>query len=94
MNKFEEDFGFSFVDEDFVPPVAKEKIDNDFHSLATERDELRSKLKLSVRMILPLLNKLIQDPEKPTIYWPDHSERTKAFKSKYLEALGMKEEDV
>lgn len=75
------DFGFSLEDEDFVTPAKKEEI--------AGLQDSESRLNEVVEMILPLLNNLMASPEKPTIYWPNRSEKVEEFKSKLLEAAGM-----
>jgi len=75
------DFGFSLEDEDFVAPAKKEEI--------AGLQDSESRLNEVVEMILPLLNNLMASPEKPTIYWPNRSEKVEEFKSKLLEAAGM-----
>lgn len=82
MMKLEDnDFGFSLVDDDFVPPKAKAKIE-------TEKVEQDKKLSTIMEMILPFINNLTKQPEKTTIYWPNRVEKMTEFRDKLLEVAG------
>jgi hypothetical protein len=43
-----------------------------------------------VNLIMPLLNNLIKNPEKDTIYWPNRKEKIEKFKSKLLSYVEKK----
>jgi hypothetical protein len=45
---------------------------------AQMRDECREKLQAVERLILPLLQNLMKNPEKPYIMWANRSERISA----------------
>lgn len=81
MKLDDNDFGFSLVDDDFVPPKAKEKIEN-------EKVEQDKKLSTVMEMILPFINNLTKQPEKTTIYWPNRVEKMTEFRDKLLEVAG------
>lgn len=40
------------------------------------------KLEGLIKMIMPLLDNLMADPEKEYLYWPGRAEKIKAFKEK------------
>lgn len=62
------DFGFSTVSEDELSSATKETVDK--------------KLEGMLKLITPLLNNLMANPEKEYIHWPDRVEKIKAFKAK------------
>lgn len=66
------DFGFSFLDED------AEKL----QTLRDEQQDLAGRLDKLYHTILPFLDNLAANPEKPTIHWPNRDEKIKAFKRK------------
>lgn len=89
------DFGFSLEDDNFVPPKAQSKIDSQINELQQIKDRLsEEKIKLFsvMKAIMPLLNNLASNPEKPTIYWPSRVEKITEFKQKLLDLAQMDEE--
>jgi hypothetical protein len=83
----EEDFGFSLVDDDFVPPGAEEVLKKTAEAATTAEQKLVDVMDL----IMPLVNNLCKDPTKTTMYWPNRVEKMEAFKAKLLQAAGMDE---
>lgn len=84
MNKSDEDFGFSLVDDDFVAPKAKEMVEAVTKSegyYKERRDEL-------MHLIMPLVDNLCVDPDKTTIYWPNRVQKMKEFRDKLISAAG------
>jgi len=75
------DFGFSLEDENFMAPAKQEEIQG--------LQDAEVRLKNVVDMILPLLNNLMASPEKPTIYWPNRSEKVEEFKKQLLDEAGL-----
>jgi len=65
----EDDFGFSLV--------TSEELKN-----TDELTKLQMKLEGVVKMIMPLLNNLMANPEKEFIQWPDRVDKIKKFKAK------------
>ena len=59
-----DDFGFTFTDSE------------EMLSKATQAEDKVQGLR---KMIMPLLNNLMKDPEKDTIVWPDREKRIKKF---------------
>jgi hypothetical protein len=84
MNKTDEDFGFSLVDDDFVPP----KVEKRMHEVHEDRQLAESRLNDVMDLILPFVNNLCADPSKTTIYWPNRVEKMEAFKARLIEAAG------
>ena len=64
------DFGFSIID--------KEDLIND--------DSYKNKMYIMYKMILPLLENLLKNPEKDIIHWPNRKPRIEKF-IKDLKAL-------
>jgi hypothetical protein len=60
----DDDFGFSFADSNEIQ-----------QKVASTEDKLQGLRK----MIMPLLNNLMKNPEKDTILWPDREKKIKAF---------------
>lgn len=59
MSKDEYDFGFTFEDEE------------DTSTHLNEIDDLKKRLKSVEKIIIPLLENLAKDPDKPIIKWPN-----------------------
>ena len=77
---FEDDFGFTIVDEtELTNAVTLE------HSLRTE--QLTDKLQLMYDAILPLLKNLSKNPDQDIIKWPNRKEKIAEFKTR-LESIG------
>ena len=62
---------------------------NQVTSLETENTNLRKRLLTVVKMVMPLLNNLSREPEKPTIYWPERAVKVQEFKDKLLGVSGV-----
>lgn len=58
---------------------------------ALEEDNLslRKRLLTVVKMVMPLLNNLSREPDKPTIYWPERAIKVQEFKDKLLGVSGV-----
>ena len=69
----EEDFGFSFVDED----IEDEKV-----LLEENRNSLEDRLSRLYNTMEVFLNNLAKNPEKTTIKWPNRAEKVEQFKKK------------
>lgn len=86
---FEDDFGFSFVDEDFEEVKSQvTELENTTKSDKEKIEELHSRLNAMFYSINPFLENLKKNPEKTTIYWPDRSEKISAFQDKLQTLLG------
>ena len=59
-NNDDYDFGFTAIDYD---PVDAETV-----------DDIKDKLRQVEGLILPLLQNLMKNPEKPTIHWPNRKD--------------------
>ena len=57
--------------------------------LEEDNMNLRKRILTVVKMVMPLLNNLSKEPDKPTIYWPERAVKVAAFKDKLLEVSGV-----
>lgn len=88
----EDDFGFSLVSEAELKSIeetlAKQIADKEAEAakladtVQTTTTQMQTKMEGLVKMVMPLLNNLMQDPGKEYIYWPDRAAKIKAFKTK------------
>lgn len=79
---FDDDFGFSLVSEEELKAheeALKKKVEEQSRVVVQTATELTDKLHGLRQMIMPLLNNLAKDPEKSYIFWPERSEKIKAF---------------
>lgn len=74
----DDDFGFSLVSEAELKSV-EESLTQQVEQTSTE---MQAKLEGLVKMVMPLLDNLMLNPEKEYIYWPNRQEKIKAFKAK------------
>jgi hypothetical protein len=79
-----DDFGFTFEDnhEDTSKKYQAESILNQ-----TELARWKSKCSEMHSMIMPLLNNLKRNPDKPTIVWPNREEKIDEFIKKLNSVL-------
>jgi hypothetical protein len=63
--------------------LAKIDEDNDFGFSFSHTEDIKTEANDKVeglrKMIMPLLNNLMKNPEKDTIVWPDREKKIKAF---------------
>jgi len=92
MSGFDFDFGFSAVTEEELAAVQKK--DEEVKSAtavaeqaAAEAAKAHDKANQMYKMITPLLDNLIKDPEKEYIYWPNRQAKIKAFKEQLQKIL-------
>lgn len=88
----DDDFGFSLVSEAELKSIeetlAKQVADKEAEAakladtVQSTTTQMQTKMEGLVKMVMPLLNNLMQDPSKEYIYWPDRSAKIKAFKAK------------
>ena len=79
-NKIEEDdfdFGFTFADD------MAEVLEN----TTNELEKHQNKAQEIVNMVLPLLNNLKKNPDKPNIVWPDREKTIDKFIKKMYDKL-------
>lgn len=76
------DFGFSFAED-------SKNIEQQVNQLETVAaadkqtiDDLQNRLDKLHKSILPLLDNLCRDPDKPSIHWPDRVAKIAAYKKK------------
>jgi len=90
---FDDDFGFSFVDEDFEEVKSQvTELENTTKSERERIQELRSRLNAMFNSINPFLENLKKNPDKTTIYWPNRTEKIDVFQEKLKSLLGEWEE--
>lgn len=80
MADFDFDFGFSAVTEDELKAVqeASQQVESATQSTLVLEDKINS----LYNMIMPLLNNLAKNPEKPYIFWPDRLTKIEQFRDK------------
>jgi hypothetical protein len=66
----EDDFGFTFADENDIVEENKE-----YSSLQEQVDDLKQRLTALNKIFMPLLENLAKDPDKPMIKWPNRKEQ-------------------
>lgn len=71
MNDFEDDFDFGFEFSDDLTETVTEK-----ELLAASA---QNKAETMYKMIMPLLNNLKKNPDKPNIVWPDRQKKIDEF---------------
>jgi len=75
------DFGFSVVSEDELRTMEKQ-LQSELQQSTVVVHETKNKLEGMRNMILPLLKNLMANPDKEYIYWPNRTEKIKAFIAK------------
>jgi chromosome segregation ATPase len=88
IQPFDEDFGFSFVDEDFEE--VKSQVSKLETATKTDKDtieDLERRLKAMHDSIDPFLENLKKNPEKTTIYWPNRTEKIGQFQQRLKQIL-------
>lgn len=79
------DFGFSAINEDELESIKiLERKAAETESVAADTHD---KLQRMYSMVLPLIENLMQDPEKSYIHWPNRKEKLQLFKKKLQEVL-------
>lgn len=83
FDTIDDDFGFSFVDEDFeeVKTQAQE-LQKNSKTDKENIDDLRHRLEVMYNSINPLLENLKSNPDKTTIYWPNRTAKIESFQKK------------
>ena len=79
-----DDFGFTF--EDSTHEIVS-KIKNESTLNQNELMKWKSKCSEMHSMIMPLLNNLKKNPDKPTIVWPNREEKINEFIKKLNDVL-------
>ena len=78
------DFGFTFEQS---AEVDNKRIEQERQTIPHNTHRLKSKCSEMHGMILPLLNNLKRNPDKPNIVWPDREEKINAFIAKLNSVL-------
>ena len=63
------DFGFSFTDD----------LSTEVETASSKASDAQAKAEAMYKAIMPLLNNLKKNPEKPNIYWPNRVEKVDEF---------------
>lgn len=79
------DFGFTAVSEDDLQVVESSK--TQVEELQEQVKNLDERAERLYNAILPLLDNLRKNPEKPYILWPDRVDKIDAFESKLADIL-------
>ncbi len=79
------DFGFSIIDESTLKVYEKQleiklsQTEEDKAIIALESLDAQEKIEELRRMIMTLLENLMQEPDKAYIWWPNRQEKVKQF---------------
>ena len=76
------DFGFSFADDVKEVQQHVDHLESIGQADRQEIEELRNRLLELHKAILPLLDNLCKDPDKPSIHWPDRVPKIEAYRKK------------
>ena len=74
------DFGFSAVDESELESI--KILEQKAADTETAANVSQNKLEAMYKLIVPLIDNLMKDPDKSYIYWPDRQAKLQAFKKK------------
>jgi|2_EtaG_2_1085320.scaffolds.fasta_scaffold82809_2 hypothetical protein len=90
---WENDFGFTLVDEDELNAVqgartAAQSASSALNASKEDLAETDAKLEKLYNAIQPLLRNLAEDPEKEYVFWPDRVVKVQKFKD-YLDEIYM-----
>jgi len=77
-NLGDDDFGFSFVNEDELRQIERQ-LETKLEDTSKAAESTNEKLQSMYNMVLPLLKNLMKNPEKEYIYWPDRSSKIASF---------------
>jgi hypothetical protein len=83
IDKIEDfDFGFSFADDGQNAKQQVEQLESARLTDQEQIDSLTNRLHSLHKAILPLLDNLCRDPDKPSILWPDRVAKIDAYRKK------------
>lgn len=85
LEEDDNDFGFSAVSEEELKALEKQllqEVSRKSEDLLKVEASYQGKLEQLYKTIMPLLNNLAKDSDKEYIFWPERSEKMKAFISK------------
>lgn len=80
------DFGFSFADDATQIRIEVDRLEAEQQTSQQKIDDLTDRLHKLHAAILPLLDNLSRDADKPSIHWPDRAAKIEAYKKK-LQAI-------
>ena len=88
LQPLDEDFGFSFVDEDFEEVKSQvSKLETATKTDKETIEDLEKRLQAMFNSIDPFLENLKKNPEKTTIYWPNRTEKICQFQQRLKQIL-------
>lgn len=90
-NLEDNDFGFSAVSEEELKSLEnqlKKEVSQKSHELQQVEESYKGKLEQLYTTVMPLLQNLAKDSEKEYIYWPQRTDKMKAFISKVNQIVG------
>lgn len=96
--KFENDFGFTFIDDNIETTTRLEaeidertdvldEFEKEIKDLLEKNEILDRKAKQIYNAIIPFLDNLCKNPDQPNIKWPNRVEKITAFKEKLKDIL-------
>ena len=91
MKKNEDwDFGFTAVDEADLGLTKQnaQDLEDEIELLKSELKNSKESMEAMRKLIMPLLNNLMKNPEKEMIHWPDREQKIKQFIKKINEYFG------
>lgn len=80
------DFGFSFAEDTSQIRVEVNRLEAEQQTQQQIIDDLTDRLQRLHAAIVPLLDNLSRDPDKPSIHWPDRTVKIEAYRKK-LQAI-------
>jgi len=78
----DDDFGFSLVSEEEIKEYENkmlQEVQQKHQEVVKSKEEIANKLQGMRAMIMPLLNNLMANPDKHYLYWPNRTDKIKAF---------------
>lgn len=87
IDKIEDfDFGFSFAEDNSQVQADKQRLEAEQQTYQQTIEDLNDRLRKLHAAIVPLLDNLSRDPDKPSIHWPDRAVKIEAYRKK-LQAI-------
>jgi len=87
----EDDFGFSAVSEEELKSLEnqlKKEVTQKSQELQQVEESYKGKLEQLYKTVMPLLENLAKDSDKEYIFWPNRTEKMKAFIVKVNNIVG------
>ena len=94
INSFDDDFGFTFADEEEIQQAAVQEhvetntiLTTNNAELASNNEELTNRIQQMYDAVIPLLKNLSKNPNQEFIKWPNRTAKIEQFKAK-LDKIG------